>query len=45
MKRALRPLWLVARTAWLRWLERQMSPSDMRQPELIVERRLLELSK
>lgn len=42
--RGIWPLYRLARIAWLRWLEQQMSPADERQPELIVERRLLELT-
>lgn len=36
------PVWVLIRTWWLAWLQRQMSPADMRQPELILERRQLE---
>lgn len=45
MMRALWPLVRQWRLFRLRWLQTQMPAHDMRQPELIVERRLLELSE
>lgn len=42
--RAIWPVWRLLRTRWLAGLERQMSPCDLRRAEIIVERRLLELT-
>lgn len=42
--RAIWPVWRLLRTGWLTWLERQMSPCDQRRAEVILERRLLELT-
>lgn len=36
--RGLWPLWRWGRLHWLLWLERDMNPTDMRLPEVLLER-------